>query len=207
MAVTDAYADAAAYKLRTDKTDSADDTVIDLQLLAISRMLDEVAGRFFTRDTGVIPRTYFPPPYAPNARLLRTHDIATKSGLTITVDEGNDGSFVGDPAFASTDFELLPMNADLGPLAKPWTMIMLPQWGARQFWSPGRRIQVQASWGWPAIPQGIIEATIDATAKLRLETPRATQTIDSMGNLEKVSPDAASIVWRAGLVHRRMDFF
>ncbi len=207
MAVEDAYADATAYRDRTQKTDTGDDATIDLQLLAISRIIDRGTGRFFTRDVATVNRTYFVDPLAPNARMLLTDDIATKTGLIVTIDEANDGSFAGDPALVALDFELLPLNAEFGPEPKPWTSIHLASWGNRQFWPPGKRVQVAASFGWPAIPQSIIEGTIDATAQLRLETPRATQTIDSMGSIEKVSPTAASIVKTLIHAYMRRDLF
>ena len=192
MAIGDAYASAATYRDRIQKSDPGDDATIDLQLLAVSRLLEKMTGRFFTRDVGVVKRTFPVDPLAPNPGILYVTDIATRTGLVV-----NDGSSV----IAATDYQLMPLNAEFGPEAMPWTEIVL------QHAISGRSVSVTASWGWPAIPQAVIEATINMTAELRLETPRATTTIDSLGNTEKVSPNAMKIARQIGLVYRRRDVF
>ena len=58
MAITDAYALAADYKARVEKTGTADDTEIDSVLLAVSRLIDRETSRFFTRDVAVVARVY-----------------------------------------------------------------------------------------------------------------------------------------------------
>lgn len=55
--------------------------------------------------------------------------------------------------------------------------------------------EVTAIFGWPAVPKGIERATIDLTAILRLESPRATSHItESIDTVVGTSFEAQKIV-------------
>jgi hypothetical protein len=192
MAVTDAYTDAATYRNRTGKTDTAQDAAILLGLTAISRAIDLRCERFFTQDASVVARVYTPSVYTDT---LIVDDIAATAGLLIKVDSDRDGLFSDETAWASTDYELRPRNADKGSEPKPWTQIVIPPWSSKGSFMPGYPVEVTAKFGWPAIPQAIVEATIQIAGILRIESPRATTRIaESINKDIGESKEAKSII-------------
>ena len=204
MAVTDAYASAAAYRKLISKTDSADDAEIDTDLRAVSRYLDRMLGRFFTRDAEAAARIFAREPQG-HPRVLWVDDLAVVP-TSVKIDENGDGGFAGETSLAAADFELWPLNAGKGPEPRPWTMIHLPASGGRAGWPAGRRVEVTAQWGWPAIPDAIARATAHLTAVLRLETPRATRRVPELGGAFEASREAQDIVRELAGAYRRVRF-
>ena len=145
-----------------------------MDLKAVSRYLDRMLGRSFTKDAEAVARIFVRQPQG-DPRVLWVDDLAVVPA-SIKIDENGDGGFAGETALAADDFELWPLNADKGPEARPWTMIHLPPSGGRAGWPAGRRVEVTAQWGWPAVPEAIARATAHLTAVLRLETPQGHQT-------------------------------
>jgi hypothetical protein len=206
--VTDAYADFTTYKLVIAKADALDDAVITDDLMASSRYLDRKMGRFFTKDAGAVARIFYPDGYyrgnpeaenpwrySRGSRELVVDDIADKTGLVIKIDEDRNGSFVGETALATTDYELWPRNADKGPEPKPWRKLLIPIWSTRSGWPAGSIVEVTAVYGYPAIPKAIIRATIHIAAILRFESPfQATGDVDaSLDQNEKATGIIASL--------------
>lgn len=221
MPITDAYADNVRYKAIVGKTSGDNDTEIDAQLLAVTRYLDRKLGRFFNRDDAVVARVYYPEGYfggnpeAENpwvgqrsSRMLEVDDISTTTGLLIKIDTNRDGLFTDETALASTDYELLPLNADKGPEPKPWNVIHLPVWSTKIGWMPGAPVQVTARFGWPAVPEAIVQATCQLTAILRLESPRATSQISAgLDTVLGASRQAQDIVNELSRVYARPRVF
>lgn len=174
MAIGDAYATNAQYKAAKGKTTGDDDSQLDLDLLAVSRGIDRKLGRGatgFNKDAAVVVRRY--PPSELFAKTLYVDDIASTAGLIIKVDDNQDG--VAEVTLTqTTDFELLPFNAAVGPEPRPYDRLYLPiNRVSRISWAV--LTEITAIWGWPvAVPQVIVDATIELTAIWRLETPRAT---------------------------------
>lgn len=188
MAITDAYATAAEYRGVVGKTDTAQDAAILTDLTAISRYLEKKLGRFFGKDAAAVARVYVVP--AAGSRLW-VDDLA-EAPTTVKLDDTGDNTFA--TTLETTDFELWPLNADKGPEPRPHTRIDLAPWGSRFCFYPGERVQVTAKFGWPSVPAAIKSATIQLTAILRLESPRATRRISELEETIEASPDAQSIV-------------
>jgi hypothetical protein len=217
LAITDAYATNATYKAVIGKSTGDDDSQIDAQCLAISRYIDRKLNRFFTRDDAVTTRIYYPLGYysgnpeaenpwigIPRARDLDVDDISTSTGLVIKIDTDRDGDFSDETALLVTDYELHPLNADKGPEPKPWNQIHLPAWSTRQGWPTGSPIQVTARFGWPAVPQAIVQATCQLVAILRIEGPRATSQISAgFDTVLGASSEAQDIVKQLQAVYDR----
>jgi hypothetical protein len=200
MAITDAYATAAAYKTRIGKTDSTLDVQILEDLTSISRYIESRVGRFFTLDASAVNRVYIKPRLS-DPTILHIDDLVVITSITIDTD--NDGSFADETALVSADYELLPRNAGLGPEVKPFTEILATAVGAQQTWPSGLRIEVSATFGWPAIPQTIINACIDVAAILRIESPRATRRIPEMGSAIEQSKESQDIVMAVVSAYRK----
>lgn len=175
MAKSDAYATAAEYRARLSKTDTSEDAEILLDLTAVSRYLERLPsiGRDFNLDAAVTTRLYWP---ERQTKKIWVEDIGLSAGFEVKVDEDQDGSFADETAWASTDYQLWPLNADKGPEAKAWTAIVVPPWSSKGAFY-GAPVQVTARHGWPAVPEAIKAATVHLTGILRLESPRATERV------------------------------
>lgn len=189
MAITDAYATAAEYRAGANKDDTSEDADILLDLTAMSRYLERRIGMFFTKDAAAVLRVYDP---RVAGATLETDPIV--SVTSIKVDADRDGSFADSTAWATTDYELLPRNAALGPEVKPYDRIFIPAWSTQPLFTPGTRVQVEAVFGWAAVPEAIKRATIHLTAFLRLETPAAARSVIDTGELIEASPHMRSII-------------
>ena len=210
LAVTDAYSTAALYRGIIRKTDTGDDTAILVDLTAISRYIERRLGRFFTIDAGDIARTFVigsrgAEPWGGHIRLWI--DDLSANPASIKIDKDDDGSFADETALVAADYELHPLNSLSGPEAAPYTSILLTRWGAQNSWPHAQRVEITGRWGWPAIPDAIKQATINLTAILRLESPRATSRIpDDIGGSIEASPQAQAIIHQLMNVYRRVDY-
>lgn len=128
--------------------------------------------------------------YGDGSRVLRVDDIGSTTGLVIKIDDDNDGSVADETALSSSDFQMWPLNAVSQVQPASYTQIHMPAWGSRGSWPRGLLISVTAAWGWPAIPEQIVNATIELTRLLRVEGPRATNRLDEGGVPLFLSRDA-----------------
>lgn len=197
MAIGDAYATAQEYRATTGKGSSGDDAVITRQLLACSRFFERESGQFFNRDESAVARVF-------RARYPDVLDltyegncpgIATTAGLSIKVDTDNDGSFADETAWGATDYELLPLQADKGPEARPWSRVHVPSWSTKSF-RPGSLVEVTAVFGWPAVPSAVKDDVIELCSIWRAESPRSTGRMDELDQVVATSQLAMSLVRR-----------
>ena len=188
MTISAAYATPAQYRAVTGKTDAGQDTDILTDLTAVSRYIDGKLRRFFNKDAAAVSRVYIP---AESTLAIWVDDLAMEP-TAVKLDTGGDGLFA--TTLATTDYELLPLNANRGPEPRPYTRIGMTSWGKYSSFSAGERVEVTAQFGWPAVPEAIQRATIHLTAILRLESPRATRRIAELGDVMETSQDAQFIV-------------
>jgi hypothetical protein len=201
MAISDAYASAAEYRTRTEKTDTGDDAVVLLDLKAVSRIIDRRLGLSrsgFNVDAGNVTRIFKPDPLAADPTILKIPPLSA-APVSITIDTDQDGSFSDESALNITqltgDVMLMPTDTLDGPEAQPYTELHTTPWGAYSAgWPVGLWVQVVGRWGWPAVPEAIKMAAINLTAIARLETPRATSQISDIGTVVGVSTAAQTII-------------
>jgi hypothetical protein len=132
-------------------------------LLAASRDVDHHCDRRFWQDSAVKTRVYWPDD---NCEVV-VDDISTLTGLVVKTDTGDDGTYATTLTIG-TDFIVLPPNAEDEDPAEPYTMIRLvnpsyslPTWGS------GRpSVQVVAKFGWAAIPDEVMQATVIQATQL-----------------------------------------
>jgi hypothetical protein len=175
VAVSDAYASAATYRAMLSKTDTADDSEILSDLTAVSRFMERKLGRFFTTDADNVNRVYQATLYTNQPKSLFTDDLVSVDHIKVDTDD--DGSFGDETAWASTDYELLPRNAADGPEAGPYTEVFIPSWSTQNLWGQ-HRVEIGGKFGWPSVPSAIERACVQLTGILRLETPRATRSVN-----------------------------
>lgn len=208
MPISDAYATPTLYRAVKGNTDSANDTVLSDQLIAVSRYMDKRLNRFYTKDVAPVARVGIPGDdwLLKDEWTLFVADIASASGVAIKVDSDLDGSFTDEAAFAAADFQLRPSDAPYGPEPKPYTQIYLTRWGGRSQWTEGYPVEVTAIWGWPAVPKAIEQACVELTAIFRMTSPRATRRMDELGQVLSTSRPAQDIVSELMTVYGRVEF-
>jgi hypothetical protein len=195
--VFDAYATAEEFRQRTSKGDATEDDVILSQLVTVSRFLDLRLRRFFTQDAAAVVRTF---DGNGEALLWLPADIATTTGLIVKVDlnEDYDVTDAGETLTINTHFWVGPADADKGPEPRPYEYLeVVPDNGLFDVWPDQKRaVQVTAKFGWPAVPGGIKERTIDLTRQMRdvLEAG-ATMTLQSIETALPLSPQLRLLLW------------
>jgi hypothetical protein len=162
MAIGDPYADEAALYGRLG---SDDISTYEALLDAASRAVERFTRRQFNKTTSATARRFRPVDW----RRVPVDDFHTVTGLVVTVD--------------GTVWDL----ANVDP--RPWNGIVdgQPGWpffnliAANRTWPRTATITVTAQWGWPAVPEGIIQATLDvAEAMFRTggSSPVRSESID-----------------------------
>lgn len=205
MAVTDAYATAATYRGLVSKSDTGEDAEILTDLTAISRYMERRLGRWFTLDASAVARVYETTLLSNQPKSLFIDDLVALT--SIKVDEDDDGSFADESAWASTDYELLPHNATDGPEPGPYTQIHIPPWSSKDLWG-NHHVEITATFGWPTVPSAIEQACVQLTGILRLETPRATRSVNvGAETVLETSRAAQDIVTGLSAVYARQGLF
>lgn len=151
MAIGDPYADSTAVGERFGDVDDLA-LLIDLAVPA-SQAVERFCGRQFNKATTATARRFRPVDW----RRLPVDDFHTVTGLVVTV-----GGTVWDAA-----------NYD----PRPWNGVVAGQPGwpfydliaVNRCWpsSDATAVGVEAQWGWPSVPAGIVEATLDVIAAMR----------------------------------------
>lgn len=185
-ALLDPYANITDYHAAVIKSDASHDLDIDADLNAVSRYIDSKVGRFFGQVTVPEARTY----EGSGIRRLWTDDIVSLT--KVAIDENLNGQF--DTVLAPTDYQLIPLNAPMGPESNPYTGLQLVWWGSRFIFPPISQVRVTGIFGWPAVPVPVKRGCIQLTAILRLETPRARREMMAADMILQTSPQAQFII-------------
>jgi hypothetical protein len=150
------------------QTDTVDDDDLDDAILTASRTVDGDCQRHFYKVTET--RTLAPTdPWC--VRLGPYMDLV--SVATLKTDSSGDGTF--ETTWATTDYQLLcadgTPNVNAGPEPRPYRRIKAI--GTQTFpclwqWTLARsdRVQINGTWGWPAVPDRIRRATRLAAAEI-----------------------------------------
>jgi hypothetical protein len=146
------YATLSQVKAALRITDQIDDSLLNTSIDAASRWVDGWCGRTFTKASGTATKDY-----VPSGRMepLFVNDLTTV--VSIRIDEDLDRTFT--TLLNPIDFQLEPVNGSFGN-GFPFYIIRPQEDG---YWptSYGRAtVRVQATYGWPAIPDAVREATI-----------------------------------------------
>lgn len=165
--------------------------LLNQALLGASRGIDAYCGRRFYRDSAAVARTL-----QPRLRTVRTgdgdllliDDLATTSGLIVEV-----GSVAtGWTAVAS--YETSPDTA----LYDGWPVTGLL--AAAGTWSPTAtsRARITGRWGWPSIPDVVVQATLMQAARLyrRKDSPEGVSGSSEWGliRVPNMDPDVRALL-------------
>jgi hypothetical protein len=161
MAPTNGYCSVAELKARiwpSGTTDTTDDSIFDQVITAVSRLIDDECQRRFYAAS----ETRYYTPEWPD--LLMVDDLLSVTTLKTDAD----GDRVYESAWATTDYDLEPYNAQLESQPRPYTQIVTAPNGLYTF-PVGRKrgVQLAGSFGFAsATPPKIKEACLLQSARI-----------------------------------------
>ena len=195
--ITNGYATLAEVKAAARITDSIDDSLLETAIESSSRDIDAYTERvFFNTGATAVTRIYIPE----NIFLLETDDII--SVTSIKTDTTGEGGF--DQTWASTDYQLEPLNGIVGGISTPTTRIraigdyLWPVYEPRNVNSNQASVQVTGVFGFSSVPIAIKQATILASLRAykRYESPTGVLGFSDMGvvRVGRLDPDVERLV-------------
>jgi len=163
MAITNGYATLAEFQNYTGMTTltAAETSSIENAIEAASRSIDRIANRRFYLDANASPRLYRPV----DIYRLIVDDIGSTTSLAVNLDATGNGNYT-DTLTLNTDYILDPVNAP--QKNRPYTTVTLVGSSGTASWpfpsSFRPSVQVTARWGWPSVPDDIVEACLILSA-------------------------------------------
>ena len=197
MAIVNGYATLADVKAAARITDDIDDSLLETAIESSSRDIDAYTERvFFNTGATAVTRIYIPE----NIFLLETDDII--SVTSIKSDTTGEGGF--DQTWATTDYQLEPLNGIVGGIATPFTRIravgdyLWPIYEPRDINAGQASVQIVARFGFASIPSAIKQATILSSLRAykRYESPTGVLGFSDMGvvRVGRLDPDVERLI-------------
>lgn len=190
MPITNGYATLAQVKaaMRIPTADTVDDALIETAIESASRQIDgHCQRRFYTTSATRV--------YTPNdSYICEIDDLVTLT--TLRTQSDIDGTY--DTTWASTDYQLEPLNKLAGGLEVSWTQIravgdfLFPTFGGEA------TVQVTGTFGWATVPSEIKQACIILSQRQykRYDSPLGVAGVGEIGviRVSRIDPDVASIL-------------
>jgi hypothetical protein len=190
--ITNGYCSLADLKAALRVQDSIDDSLLELAIESASREIDGYCERVFYSTSGT--RVYAPT----NIYTVTTDDI-----ISVTTLKSSSDGVTYDITWATSDYQLEPLNGVAGGLSTPFTRIratgnyLMPSFSAGTFYELEALIQVVGVFGWSAIPAAIRQATVILAMRLfkRLDAPLGMISND-LGSMRvgRFDPDVEALV-------------
>lgn len=160
----DPYASLTQLKAELGITDAARDTILTRKLKAASKAVNGYCKRVedgFWLASSATTRVFDLAGQILDAKTVMVDDIGSLSDLAIGT--GTAGAFTAVTGYDTTVGNQLAVGRAIESIYLP---------GGWPAWS-GLQLQVTARWGWPAVPDDVIEATIIEAVRLykRKDTP------------------------------------
>lgn len=185
------YSDLATLRLALgmDAGDTSRDTLLTKALTAASRSIDKATGRRFWLDPAPVVRTYRPGGRIvceDDGEVLLVDDIGSIAGLVVETGSGSSWA-------ALTGYESTPDNALTD--GRPITGLLRVNgvWGYAT-----SRVRVTARFGWPTVPDEIVEATKIQASRLfkRKDSPEGVTGSAEWGvvRLSRRDPDVWNLI-------------
>lgn len=171
---------------------SSNTTDLERAVEAASRSIDDYCRRRFWQDSAVVTRYYT----AVDRDRVVVDDISTSTGLVVTTDPGDDGTFETTWTI-DTDFRCLPINAAAD--SEPWTVLERIRTGSYVFPSHEYRVSVTAKFGWATTPTIVKQACLIQAGRLykRKDSPFGVAGSSEFGAvrlLAKLDPDVEQLL-------------
>lgn len=194
MAITNGYATLGEVKGALRITDTIDDTLLETAIEAASREIDGYTERVFY-NAGTATRVFLPE----DAFLTEIDDLITLTTLKTSSD-----SNTFDITWSATDFQLEPLNGQVGGLVTPATRIravgdyLFPTYDIKNINAYKATVQVAGVWGFSEIPKAIKQATILYAMRQykRYDAPLGVAGFGDIGaiNITRIDPDVMALV-------------
>ncbi|UBU11607.1 phage head-tail connector protein [Nonomuraea gerenzanensis] len=183
------YASLADLKTQVGIKDDDRDALLGNVLAAASRAIDTKTGRRFWLDATAVTRTFNPRGRVVRdecGELLLIDDIGSLDDLV--VETGSTGSW--SPV---TSYETAPDNALLNGQAITGLLLATGTWGIGT-----GRVRITARWGWPAVPDEIVQATLLQAGRLfkRKDSPEGVAGSAEWGlmRVPHLDPDVRALI-------------
>lgn len=183
------YTDLPTLKDALNIQDDSRDALLTVSLASACRSIDKFCGRRFYRDDAPSARIYRPQrrvTWDRDGQLMLVDDIADTAGLV--VESGTVGNWT-----AITDYETSPDNALAD--GEPITGLLRLAWW---FGGYGLRLRVTAPWGWPAVPDNVVQASQIQAARLfrRKDSPEGVLGSADWGaiRVSRLDPDVQALL-------------
>lgn len=140
-----------------DQPTATDVTLKERAISAACRRIDAyTGGRQFWQDASPTTRYYYPD----NPHLCYIDDLSTTTGLVVKSDIGLDGTWAVTLTI-NTDFFVAPENAATDYPVAPYTELRTMPFSVQWFWMSAKpTVSVTGKFGWPAIPDDIVQAAV-----------------------------------------------
>lgn len=194
MAVTNGYCTLAQLREHFDDDATILPTALaERAINAVSRGIDKYCARRFWADPTVQTRIYRPE----FEDVVWVDDISTRTGLIVKTDTSGDGTYA--TTWASTDYELQPLNADADGQAYAWWRLHAVDRYLFPLTGKVPPLQVTAKFGWSLIPDGVEEACILRAAQIfkRRESVSGVAGFDGFGAVRisrRLDPDVCDLL-------------
>lgn len=189
----DNYCTLSELKAAIRITDNVDNTLLATSITTASRFVDAWCQRDFTVASGTAIKDY-----VPSGMYERLPIDDATAIVSVKIDDDLDGTF-GDTLTPNVDYQAEPVNAEQSGLPWPYTSLLPIEDG---YWPVewGRKtVRVEATYGWPEIPEAVKQATIMQASRLfaRFDSPLGVAGFGEMGAMRvsyKVDPDVAMLL-------------
>ena len=191
MAITNGYATLIQVKAALRISDSTEDTLLELAIEAASRAIDGNTGRNFY-SSGTATR-YFAPD---DDFVLQIDDLA---GTAVTIQTANNADGVYDVTWASSDYQLEPLNGNSDGIPWPATRIRAIGDYLWPILNGEALAKVTGLWGWGSTPIAVTQACIIQSSRIykRLDSPLGVAGFGDMGVMRvtrDLDPDVAQLI-------------
>jgi hypothetical protein len=189
MSITNGYATLSDVKASLRLTDNIDDALLNTAIESASRMIDGFTARTFS-NAGTAVRNF-----------AATDEINLIIDDAITVLEVASTDEIGSTytIWKPTDFQLEPLNSRSDGLYMPYTGIRAVNDYLWPVVDQQALVRITATWGFPAVPIAIKQATIIQSSRLykRLDSPLGVAGFGDMGAIRVgryLDPDVEQLV-------------
>ena len=183
------YASVAQVKAALQISDSVDDALITMAATSASALIEGYCGRRF--DTVSATKLFI----ADNNYVLKIDDLISTTAIKSS--SQSDGTF--DVTWATTDYQLEPLNSEVEGLAFPFTRIRAIDDYLWPYGSNEADVQIVGSWGFSAVPSQVEQAAVIQAMRIfkRLDSPLGVAGFGDFGAMrvsKGLDPDVAQLV-------------
>lgn len=188
------YASLATLKahLNVETADSSRDALLNQALATASRGIDRACGRRFYLDAAPVQRVYNPRSRVAreaDGEVLLVDDIGSATGLVVETGSGSSWAAVAG-------YETAPDNALAD--SRPITGLLRPNGIWTWQVTSTTRVRVTARFGWPTVPDEIVQATLIQATRLyrRKDSPEGVTGSAEWGvvRLSRRDPDVWNLI-------------